>query len=78
PTTGNYAELDAIAAVVLGGASLSGGMGSVGGTVLGALLIGVLNNGLALLKVDEFWQLVARGLVILGAMILDQMTKRDT
>ena len=77
PTTGYYAELDAIAAVVLGGASLSGGMGSVGGTVLGALLIGVLNNGLALMKVDEFWQLVARGLVILGAMILDQMTKRD-
>jgi len=78
PTTGYYAELDAIAAVVLGGASLAGGVGSVGGTVLGALLIGVLNNGLALMKVDEFYQLVARGLVILGAMLLDQLTKRDT
>ena len=77
PTTGNYAELDAIAAVVLGGAGLSGGTGSIGGTVLGALLIGVLNNGLALMKVDEFYQLVARGLVILGAMILDQLTTRD-
>jgi ribose transport system permease protein len=77
PTTGYYAELDAIAAVVLGGASLAGGVGSVGGTVLGALLIGVLNNGLALMKVDEFYQLVARGLVILGAMLLDQLTKKS-
>jgi ribose/xylose/arabinose/galactoside ABC-type transport system permease subunit len=75
PTTGYYAELDAIAAVVLGGASLSGGVGGIGGTVLGALLIGVLNNGLGLMKVDEFYQLMARGLVILGAVIIDQTTK---
>ncbi|MGQ9730406.1 MAG: ABC transporter permease [Candidatus Zipacnadales bacterium] len=77
PTSGYYAELDAIAAVVLGGASLAGGVGSLGGTVLGALLIGVLNNGLGLKMVDEFYQLVARGLVILGATILDQITKRE-
>ncbi len=76
PTTGYYGELDAIAAVVLGGASLSGGVGSIGGTVLGALLIGVLNNGLALMHEDEFRQGLIRGVVILAAVILDQLTKR--
>ncbi len=76
PTAGTYYELDAIAAVVVGGASLMGGLGSIGGTVLGALLIGTLNNGLVHKGVSEFYQLVVRGLVILGAVILDQVTKR--
>jgi ribose/xylose/arabinose/galactoside ABC-type transport system permease subunit len=75
PTAGTYYELDAIAAVVVGGASLMGGIGSISGTVLGALLIGTLNNGLVHKGVSEFYQLVVRGLVILGAVILDQVTK---
>jgi len=77
PTIGNYAELDAIAAVVVGGASLMGGSGSMGRTLLGALFMGVLNNGLVLLRVPEFNQLIWKGVVILGAVILDQATRND-
>ena len=77
PTIGNYAELDAIAAVVVGGASLMGGSGSMGRTLLGALFMGVLNNGLVLLRVPEFNQLIWKGVVILGAVILDQATRSD-
>ncbi|MGE5583115.1 MAG: ABC transporter permease subunit [Bacillota bacterium] len=72
PTAGQGAELDAIAAVVLGGTSLSGGQGSVVGTLIGALIIGLLNNGLNLLNVSPFYQLIAKGAVILIAILLDK------
>ena len=73
PNAGISYELDAIAAVVIGGTSLSGGKGSVWGTVLGAIIIGVLNNGLVLLNVSPFWQQVVKGAVILLAVIIDKM-----
>ena len=72
PNAGLGYELDAIAAVVIGGTSLAGGRGSIVGTVLGCLIIGVLNNGLFLLDVSPFWQQVIKGLVILAAVGLDR------
>jgi ribose transport system permease protein len=72
PTAGVGYELDAIAAVVLGGTTLMGGEGSIAGTLLGAFLIGVLNNGLNLLNVSSFYQQVIKGVVILFAVLLDQ------
>lgn len=72
PNAGMTYELDAIAAVVIGGTSLSGGKGTILGTVLGAIIIGVLNNGLVLLGVSPFWQQVVKGLVILLAVIIDK------
>jgi ribose transport system permease protein len=77
PSAGFGNELDSIAAVVIGGTSLSGGRGSIVGTVLGCLIIGVLNNGLVLLEVSPFWQQVIKGLVILGAVALDKVSSRD-
>jgi ribose transport system permease protein len=76
PNAGLGYELDSIAAVVIGGTSLSGGRGSVGGTVLGCLIIGVLNNGLFLLNVSPFWQQVIKGLVILLAVAIDKLNAR--
>ena len=76
PNAGSGYELDAIAAVVIGGASLSGGRGSIIGTVVGALIIGVLNNGLVLLDVSPFWQQVIKGFVILLAVILDRYSSK--
>jgi ribose transport system permease protein len=76
PNAGLGYELDSIAAVVIGGTSLSGGRGSVMGTVLGCLIIGVLNNGLFLLNVSPFWQQVVKGLVILLAVALDKMNAK--
>jgi ribose transport system permease protein len=75
PNAGTSYELDAIAAVVIGGTSLSGGKGTVWGTVIGAIIIGVLNNGLVLLNVSPFWQQVVKGGVILLAVIIDKMNK---
>lgn len=72
PNAGISYELDAIAAVVIGGTSLSGGKGSIWGTVMGAIIIGVLNNGLVLLNVSPFWQQVVKGTVILLAVIIDK------
>jgi D-xylose transport system permease protein len=69
-------ELDAIAAVVIGGTSLAGGSGRVGGTVIGALLIGVLNNGMSLLGVVTFYQLIIKGLIIILAVWFDVIQKR--
>jgi len=76
PATGETFELNAIAAVVLGGTSLMGGRGTIGGTLIGAFVIGVLADGLVLLGVSEFWQMVIKGLVIVLAVILDQFQKR--
>ena len=72
PTAGNMFELDAIAAVVLGGTSLTGGRGWIVGTLVGALIIGVLNNGLNLIGVSSFFQQVVKGAVILIAVLLDR------
>jgi ribose transport system permease protein len=77
PNAGTSYELDAIAAVVIGGTSLSGGRGSIWGTVLGAVIIGVLNNGLVLLDVSPFWQQVVKGAVILLAVIIDKINSKD-
>jgi ribose transport system permease protein len=71
PTAGNGAEMDAIAAVVVGGTSMAGGSGKIGGTIIGALIIGFLNNGLNLMNVNSFWQYVVKGVVILLAVFLD-------
>jgi ribose transport system permease protein len=73
PNAGISYELDAIAAVVIGGTSLNGGKGSIWGTVIGAVIIGVLNNGLVLLNVSPFWQQVVKGGVILLAVIIDKI-----
>ncbi len=75
PNAGTGYELDAIAAVVIGGTSLSGGRGTIWGTVLGAIIIGVLNNGLVLLDVSPFWQQVVKGIVILLAVLIDKKGK---
>jgi ribose transport system permease protein len=72
PTAGTSYELDAIAAVVLGGTSLSGGRGWIVGTLIGAMIIGVLDNGLNLLNVSSFYQSVVKGAVILIAVLLDR------
>ena len=77
PNAGTSYELDAIAAVVIGGTSLSGGKGSIWGTVLGAVIIGVLNNGLVLLDVSPFWQQVVKGAVILLAVIIDKTSSKN-
>jgi ribose transport system permease protein len=76
PTAGGSFELDAIAAVVLGGTSLSGGRGWLVGTLIGAVIIGVLSNGLNLLNVSSFYQQVVKGVVILIAVLLDRSKSR--
>jgi len=76
PNSGMGYELDAIAAVVIGGTSLFGGRGSLLGTIVGVLIIGIINNGLNLLDVSSYWQQIIKGLIIAGAVILDQRAKR--
>jgi putative xylitol transport system permease protein len=78
PDAGMLYELNAIAAAVIGGASLFGGIGTAWGAVVGALLIGVLNNGLDLLGVQAFWQEIVKGVIILLAVLFDVWTKRGT
>ena len=76
PATGDTFELNAIAAVVLGGTSLAGGRGSIGGTLIGAFVIGVLGDGLVMMGVSSFWQKVIKGAVIVLAVIIDQVQAR--
>lgn len=76
PATGESFELNAIAAVVLGGTSLMGGRGSITGSLLGACVIGVLSDGLVMLGVSEFWQMVIKGTVIILAVAIDQLQTR--
>lgn len=75
PATGTGAEMDAITATILGGTSMSGGKGSVLGTLIGVLIIGVINVGLTLLDVSTFWQQVLMGAIILVAVLLDTKSK---
>ncbi len=77
PQAGVSYELDAIAAVVIGGTSLSGGQGGVVGTLFGALLIGVINNGLNLLGVSSYYQQIAKGLIIVLAVLIDVARKQQ-
>lgn len=76
PTVGSGFELDAIAAVVLGGTSFTGGIGTLGGMLLGVFVIGILNNGLNLLNINSFWQLIVKGVVILFAVYVDTLKKK--
>ncbi len=76
PNAGVAYELDAIAAAVIGGTSLSGGVGGVGGTLLGALLMGVINNGLDLLNVSSYYQQIIKGVIIVGAVWLDKRQRK--
>lgn len=76
PTAGDGYESDAIAAAVLGGVSFNGGIGTIGGCIIGALVIGVLNNGLNLLKVSSYMQMVLKGLVIITAVGVDVLKNR--
>lgn len=71
PQAGQGYELDAIAATVIGGTSLSGGRGKLWGTILGTLLLGIVSNGLDLLNVSSFYQQIAKGIIILGAILID-------
>ncbi|MGE3829636.1 MAG: ABC transporter permease [Parvibaculaceae bacterium] len=76
PATGESFELNAIAAAVLGGTSMSGGRGTIGGTIIGAFVIGVLSDGLVMMGISSFWQMVIKGLVIIFAVVIDQAQRR--
>ncbi len=78
PSVGEGFERDAIAASVLGGTSFNGGIGTLSGTVIGALIMGILNNGMNLLKISSYWQFVVKGSVILGAVYIDYIKKSQT
>jgi inositol transport system permease protein len=77
PNVGSGYELQAISAVVIGGTSLSGGTGAMWGTLVGAIIIGVLNNGLDLLGVSSFWQQIVSGIIIIAAVMLDVANKKS-
>lgn len=76
PNLGTGYETDAIAAAVIGGTSLTGGIGTIPGTVIGILIIGVINNGMNLLKVSSFWQMIAKGMIIIIAVLIDLSVNR--
>ena len=76
PSAGNIAELDAIAACVIGGTSLAGGIGSVAGAVMGAFIMASLDNGMSMMDVPTFWQYIVKGAILLLAVWMDSATKR--
>ncbi|MGN0894591.1 MAG: multiple monosaccharide ABC transporter permease [Succinivibrio sp.] len=76
PMAGTGYELDAIGACFIGGASAYGGVGTVGGAVIGAIFMGVLNNGMSILGIDANWQKAVKGLVLLAAVVIDVMSKK--
>ena len=76
PSAGNIAELDAIAACVIGGTSLAGGIGSVAGAVMGAFIMSALDNGMSMMDVATFWQYIVKGAIVLLAVWMDSATKR--
>ena len=76
PASGETWEMNAIAAAVLGGTSMSGGVGTIGGTIVGAFVIGVLNDGMIMMGVSQFWQMVIKGCVIVVAVVVDQFQRR--
>lgn len=78
PNLGNMFELDAISAVIIGGTSFSGGVGTISGTVIGAFIIGIMNNGMSLLGVPTFYQLIIKGLIIIVAVWFDVLNKRKS
>ena len=75
PASGDTFELTAIAAAVLGGTSLAGGRGTIGGTIIGAFVIGVLGDGMVMMGVSSFWQMVIKGIVIVAAVVVDQFQR---
>lgn len=75
PATGESWEMNAIAAAVLGGTSMAGGIGTIGGTIVGAFVIGVISDGMVMCGLSEFWQQVVKGLVIIVAVIVDQVQR---
>ena len=75
PASGQSWEMNAIAAAVLGGTSMAGGIGTIGGTIVGAFVIGVINDGMVMCGVSEFWQMVIKGLVIVFAVVIDQFQR---
>ncbi len=77
PSAANGFEMDVIAAVILGGASLAGGKGTIWGTVIGAIIIGILANGLTLLDVSSYWQQIVKGIIIVGAVLIDTNSKKN-
>ncbi|MGV3084877.1 ABC transporter permease [Enterococcus dispar] len=78
PSVGEGYEMDAIAACVLGGVSMSGGQGRISGTVIGALVIGIISNGLNLMGVSSFWQLIVKGIIIVIAVLIDSQKGNDS
>ncbi len=78
PSLGSGMEFDAIAAVIIGGTSMSGGVGTIWGTVIGALIIGVINNGMDLMNVNIYYQQIAKGVVMVAAVLLDCLKNRRT
>ena len=77
PASGQAYESDAIAAAVLGGTSFNGGIGTIGGTLIGALVIGFLTNGLNLLHISSYVQMIIKGVVIIGAVGIDILKNRN-
>jgi ribose transport system permease protein len=77
-TTAKGWELDVIAAVIIGGTSLMGGVGRVWGTMVGVIFLGVIINGMTLLNISEYWQHVVRGVLILAAVLINRMQQRGS
>lgn len=77
PTAANGYEMDAITAVIVGGTSMTGGVGRISGTIIGVLIIGVLNNGLVLMGVSSYYQQIIKGVIIAAAVLLDMKTKKN-